>query len=566
MKTTLHIVKAHISKQKSATLSLFVILMVISALITISTSVLFGVASDFKAGRDRLNSLHSAFVMSRDIYSPSFEEIIREDPRVSQYDIGEVLFPSGVTVNYGGEVELMYGSLIFSLNQPAKLSAPKITEEDPDIPREEAIYLPKYAKGFGFNLGDPFTMTYRNRQIHFTVAAFFETSELGDAGNLSLKFFVPHECYERLTQWFARSVWIAIRFYDDNDSVLFNRDFAKKIDLEHSSFAFERDSIALSTSALTPVSVFSAIVVIFALLLSFISMLVIRFRVSNSIENAMHEIGVLEASGYTSLQIIGSYLAEYGILSFLSGSLGVFLSIPVFPAIRQVLSSLTGTSWTLHSDIKAGIVSVLLITAILQMMIWRSCRKIKLLPPVAALRGGVAANGSKRNFFPLHKGGGNVHTRLGLKNMLVFSKTYALIGLVIAGISLAVVFMAITYQNFVYHHTALAKLTGHELSDVSLIVARHTDADAMAAQIEQMPQVRRTSMLDYANIDIEDLSIEGMVSSDFGRLESMSAKEGRFPKYDNEVALPKITAAKMGKGIGDSVNIKAKGVSLPYII
>ena len=566
MKKTLHMAKVHVLKHKSAALSLFVIMMIISVLITVGMTILLGAANDFNAGRDRLNSFHSAFVMNRDIYNPSFAEIIKEDPRVSQVDIGEVLCPIGVTVNYGGEVELIGGSLIFSLGQSVKLSAPKITEEDPSIPRETAICLPAHAKGYGFSLGDPFTMTYRNRRIPFTVAAFFETSELGNATDLSLKFFVPEECYERLTAWFSRDIWIAVRFHDERDSAPFNSDFAGKIDRELSSFAFECDADFLAAASVTPVSMLSAIVVVFALLLTFVSLLVIRFRVSNSIEDSLHEIGVLKASGYTSRQIVRGYLAEYGLISCLATMLGVFLAIPLFQPIRQVLASLTGTSWTLTANVGAGAIAALLITSLLLMMIRRSCRKIKKLPPVTALRGGIAANSFRRNYFPLHKGGGSVHTRLGLKNMLVFLKTYALISLVIAGVSLAVIFMAVAYQNFVLHQATLAKMTGYELSDVNLTVTRHTDADALAARIEQWPQVRKTSMLDFVRFEIDGVTVDGTVSSGFEQLETMGAKEGRFPRHDNEVALPKILAARLDRKIGDSVSITAGGVSQKYLI
>ena len=566
MKKTIHIAKAHILKHKSATMSLFAIIMIVSLLATTGMSVILGAAKDFKAGRDRLNSLHSAIAMDKGKYNPAFEEIIRGDPRVSQYDIGEVLCPKGLTVDYGGEVELMYASLIFPLSQPAKLSIPKITEQDPAIPHETAIYLPAYSKEFGFSLGDPFTMTYRNRQIQLTVAAFFETSEFGNVTDLALKFFAPDECYEMLAGRFARAVWIAVRFHDESDSASFNADFARETDMELSSFALACDAGFIAAASVTPVSMFSAIVVIFASLLALISMIVIRFRVSNSIENAMHEIGALKASGYTSPQIIRCYMAEYAIISCSASLLGVLLSIPVFPAIRRVLTALSGTTWTLGANVAAGGIAALLVTATLLAMIQGSCRKIKGLPPVAALRGGPAANSFRRNYFPLHRGAGSVHMRLGFKSMFAFFKTYASIGFVMAGISLAVIFLAVTFQNFVFDHESLAKMTGYELSDVNLVVARHTDADALAAHIEQMPQVRRTSMLDFIGFDVGGIPVEGTVSSDFGRLESMSAGEGRFPKYDNEVALPKIMAARLGKEIGDSVSIRANSVSQEYVI
>jgi len=203
---------------------------------------------------------------------------------------------------------------------------------------------------------------------------------------------------------------------------------------------------------------------------------------------------------------------------------------------------------------------------VLLVMVRRSCRKIKKLPPVDALRGGIATNSFRRNFFPLHKGAGNVQTRLGLKNMFAFFKSYAMIGIVIAGISLMIIFMVVLYQNMVLDQTAITKMVGLEISDVNISVARHTDADAMAFEIEKMPQARKTSMLDQTSFDIDGIRVWGSVSDDFERMECMSAHDGRFPKYDNEVAVPKVFADRLGKKIGDNVIVQAGGVSQEFII
>ena len=565
MNTTLHIAKAHILKHKSAAASLFAIIAIISFLLTAGLSVLLGAAADFRAGRDRLNGVHSALVLSRDLYNPSYEEIIKADARVSQHEIGEVLFVNGMTADYGGEVELLGGAMFFSLAGPAKISAPLIIEEDLSIPRENAIYLSAHGKGF-YSVGDPFALSYRNKQYYFTVAGFFETCDFGNVTDLSLKFFVPEECYARLAKQFVRYAWIAVRFRDAGDSAKFNGGFAAKLDLELSSFAFECNADTLADSSVTPVSAFSSIVVVFSLLLAFISMLVIRFRVSNSIENATREIGVLKAEGYENRQIVRAYLAEYGIISGLASIAGIILAAPIFPAIRAAMFSLTGFTWTLGVNYAAGLAAAFAVTAMMQLMIRGSCAKIRLMSPVTALRGAFGAGAFRRNRFPLHRGGGGVNTRLGLKSMLAFIKTYAMIGLVMAGISLAVVFITVTYQNFVLDSSALAQMTGYEVTDVNLIAARRTDADALAASIGQMPHVRKTSMIDIVRFDVNDTIVDGRVSDDFGLMETMSAKSGRFPKYDNEVAFPRILAIRLGVKIGDSVKIKANGVSLDYII
>jgi putative ABC transport system permease protein len=497
-----HIAWANVVRFKGAFISLFVIIMLVSALITTGLSLFLGVNDDYLAGVDRLGSLHSVFIMAPDVYNPSFENIISGDPRVSQYDISDAISLSNVNLRYGVDVEV-FMLVILDLDKSREVSAPLIIEQDLSIAREKAIYLPVYSKGHGQQIGDEYPITYRNKQYDFIVAGFFETNDFSVINNLGLRFFVPGECFSELKAELGGSVWITVRFWDIWDSEQFNNDFTVKTGLDLSNFITISDVNEWSTAPIMPISVFSAIVVVFALLIALISLLVIRFRVTNTIENSMHEIGVLKASGYTSQQIVNSYLLEYGMVSLPAALFGILLPIPVFPAIRQVLASMTGFTWTLGVNMAVGIISSLLVVAVLLSMVMLTCRKIKKLPPVTALRGGIAANSFRHNFFPLHKGLGNAHIRLGFKNIFAFLRFYAMIGLVVAGISLAVTFMAVLYRNFVTDLEGLKRMSGFEISDISLIVARHTDAGALSADVAQLPEVRKITMLDEVMFDVD---------------------------------------------------------------
>lgn len=567
MKKTLHMAKANILRHKSATVSLFIIILAMSAIAATGLGVLLGVTRDYMAGLDRLNSLHSATIMTKDMYLPSFEDIFRNDPRVSQYEVGEVLFPDKPTVNYGGEIDI--NAMIFNLDSPWQISAPVIAEEDGSVPREQAIYLPVYAKGLGYKTGDAFTMVYKNKPIHLTVAGFFEANELTLANGYGIKYYVSDECYEILKGQIGSSVWIAARFFDPNDSTAFNNDFVSQIDIELSAMgegSFMMDLEMVYSLVALPIMSFSAIILTFALLIAMISLMVVRFRVMAGIEGAMHEIGVLKASGYTSWQITACYIAEYAAVALPASLIGAVIPIPLFQFIRRFMSTMSGTTWTLGANIQAGLAAALFITGILLIMVLLSCRRIKRLPPVDALRGGIGANSFRRNFFPLDRGAWGAQTRLGLKNMFAYVKLYAMIGAVVAGISLAITFMAVLCQNFIGDMSAFADMSGVEVSDVVLTVTPRTDADRLAVELEKMPEVRKTSMFDWVVIRVGGIDVAGFASNDFDAMETTRAHDGRFPKYDNEIAIPKLLAAQLGKQIGDSVMVRAKGVSREFII
>jgi len=567
MKKAIHVAKANILKNKSATLSFAVIIILVSTLVTLGVSVLTGVEKDFYDGIDRLNSLHNVMLISRNQYNPAYDDIIRNDPRVAQYEIKQPLFNWLEKTYYGGESDLTI--LIFNIDEPMEISGVKeILEEDTGIPRDNAVYLPTLAKTFGFKTGDNFKFFVKNREYNLTVAGFFDTNEFANLNTMVIKFFVSDECYKILSGQISSAVWITARFHDFNDGEKFNKDFADAIGIEETDLIAGFTS-ATSKSVISNSSMVAAIIVVFALLISVISMFVIRFRVTSSIEDTMHEIGVLKATGYTNRQIISSYIMEYGIIAFPASVFGIFLSIPFFPAARNIMTQMSGFSWTLSVNITVGLISALALTFIMLLMVYGSCNKIKKMPPVQALRGGIAANSFRKNFFPLKKGSGSVHIKLAFKNMLAFVKSYAMVGLVISGIAIACTFIAIIYQAFVIDLNGFMQTIGMETYNINITATRHTDANALAAEIAQMPEVKKTVMLDVQLVNalsIEDIPVGCNISDDFSVFKNLKAVRGRMPECDNEIALPMNLAARINKKIDDKAVITLNGIKREYII
>jgi len=567
MRKALYIAKADIRKQKGASVSLFIIIMLVSLLLTAALSIITGVTRDYEAGVKRLNGLHSVIIMEKDAYKPSFEDIIRNDERVTKYDIGEAVYNFRLQSDYGGEMERTV--MILNADTELNVARPVFTEKDDSIPRGTAVYLPRYAQKIGYGIGSVFTLTYRNKPINLTVAGFFDAAEYTTPNADALKFFVPDECFEFLKGQMGSFIWIAAQFNDPYDSTAFNRDFRSQIDVEISSLAedgYVADFNSNSESTIMPVMTISAVILLFAVITVIIALLVIRFRVTNNIEDSMHDIGVRKAAGFTSGQIISGYLTENFIIALPAVLLGVLFAVPVFAGLRQVLGNLGGITWMLGVNFPAAFAQAVLTIAVMLVMVALSCRKIHKLQPVEALRGESVSVNRRRNFFPLQTGMGCVHVRLGLKSTTAYLKRYVMIGAVLAVSAFIVVIVAALYQNFVLDRTALIRMAGIETADIDITVARHTDADALAARLEELPQVRKTSMLDWCEFKIDGADVLGFVSNDFNLMETISTHEGRYPKYDNEVAIPLLFANRLGKTIGDSVKVSVGTFSAEYII
>ncbi len=566
MKKTLHIAKSNILKNKNATASLFIIIMLVSALLTIGLSVIMGTEKDYYNGLERLHSLHSIVIMPQDVYNTSFEEFYKNDSRLTEYEVKNVLYTDIEKVMYGGEMEVSL--LILNLDEEYTISPPKIVSEDLNVPEENAIYLPVFAKNVGYKLNDTFTFWYKNKQFDLTVAGFFESGEFKTANDGNVKLFVPIEAFAELNSNIPSQFCFTARLNDVNEAARFNKEFLEFTGIEN-EITLNVEAIQLSLASIMPVTIISAVLVVFAFLMAIIMLFFIHFRVSGSIHDAMQEIGVLKASGYTDRQIINCYVAEYGFISVSSAIIGVFLSLILFPAVRSVMESATGFKWALSSNIPLGLIIALILSIIILIMVFGSCKKVKAYSPVIALKGSMAISGFRKNFFPLKKGSSNVHTRLGLKNIFAFMKTYILISIIIIVSTFATVTVLGLYQAFTIDKEVFVKATGTELFDVEVQTAQHINADKLAEEISLMPEVRKTAMNDLFSqlyLDLDGERMVCMVSNDYSILENLKAYEGSMPIYDNEIAIPKTMSKVLNKTIGDTVEVYLNGKSLNYVI
>jgi ABC-type antimicrobial peptide transport system permease subunit len=73
-------------------------------------------------------------------------------------------------------------------------------------------------------------------------------------------------------------------------------------------------------------------------------------------------------------------------------------------------------------------------------------------------------------------------------------------------------------------------------------------------------------MYDWISIKVGGVDAAGFASNDFDALETTHTHDGRFPRYDNEIAIPRFFAAQLGKEIGDGVEARANGITRELII
>ena len=154
-----------------------------------------------------------------------------------------------------------------------------------------------------------------------------------------------------------------------------------------------------------------------SLLLLLVSLVVVNFRIRNSVEEEIRNIGALKALGYTSRQLIGAFLAQFLLLALGGVLLGILCSLPVLPGLAAMFASQTGIVWNNPFSPLAAGMTLLAVEALVGAVAFLSAVRIRRLPPIVALRTGLQTHSFRRNPLPLDRGNRPLTLSLAGKQM-----------------------------------------------------------------------------------------------------------------------------------------------------
>ncbi|MEK4628957.1 FtsX-like permease family protein [Solibacillus sp. FSL R7-0682] len=320
-----------------------------------------------------------------------------------------------------------------------------------------------------------------------------------------------------------------------------------------------------NVSTLT-INVISMILVAFACIIVFVSLIVIKYRVSNSIEDGMTNIGVLKAIGYTNKQIITSFILQFVLIASSASVIGVGLSYSLMPFIGSIVSTLSGLLWHQKFDMLINLVTIFTVVLCVVIVTLISAFRVQKIQPIMALRGGISTHSFRKNHFPLENTRGSLHFLLGIKSMLTNVKQNFMILLIIVALTFASVFSVVLYFNIASDKTAFVNLFGSEPANVLLYVKPDTDTRELMSHVKQMDQVRKVNVLDLITTKMDGQTVYTNVTEQYDQLENNTVYEGRQPKYENEISISWVVSNQINKGIGDTVEIAYGAETGSYLV
>lgn len=561
---------ANIKHNKSAAISLFILIFLASMLLNLGITIIAQMNTFYDDKVTKLRDAHAAVVIDQANYDPSYVQYISSYNGVSEIAVEQALIMNSALLQYAGSD--MSSGLIF-LNAATKSTiAPLSIIEQLETMQENDVYLPYIFKtSGGYQLGDTISIMYRDHNYTYRVAAFFEATMLGGSNMGLMKIYLPDSTYNMLQQQLEEkesSRLLSVLLDDQSEAATLLADFKRSFPQlqvgEFNGYYWHNEINTVITSDSMTINIIAMILVAFAAIIVLVSLIVIKFRVSTSIEDGMVNIGILKALGYTDNQIISSIIMQFLSITCIASVVGVSSSYIVNPLLGEVISSLTGLLWHASFNGLINVMSIVLITLLVLIVILLSTIRLRKLTVVASLRGGIHTHNFRRNFIPLDKMKGSIHLLLASKTLIFNIKQNIMLVIIVTAITFASVFSIVLYYNIAKEKQTFIHMVGSETSNV-IVISNHNE-DELAQKIERMDGVEKVTILDTILTDIDGQSFNTHVSNDYSRLNNNTVYSGRAPQYDNEIAISWSVSKLLKKDIGDMVTVSVGQQSHSYLI
>ena len=560
----------NIKKHKFEAVSLALLVMFCMMLLGSSLAAFPSANTIFKDMLAKTESWENFMMFSDKDYDPSYLSLLEEQERVDGTAHAELIYDYTTRyIDKDGKKQALYMGFI-TVEEEAKLEKSfryDCLSDEETASLEHPIYLPFSAKhALELKAGDTFEVVCGTRVFPFTVAGFYETFFFSESA-LGYKMVVNQEDYNALAGVLDRYHMLAFntkdhaknssqRAFDD-----YEKSFEEKLNRNYNdavSMKLDYDSMEMVASlALKEILIMMiAMAVVITVCVAFM----IWFRITTEIKSQLESIGVLEALGYTSRNIAFSYMLEYIIISAVGIAAGTLGCVFLTPVIFRIGEMMAGYKGNLHGYVLPVVISAVFLLIFVSVIAFIRSWAVRKYPPVMAFRRGIADHHFGRDHLPLRKTKGNAHFRLAMKETL--HSIWQSIGLA-ACLTLAVATVItcfILFCGFGLNSGFTNKVVGIELSDISMQLTDTADAEALAEELRERPEVRKV-LLNCPFTDVVDFpdnstSCFAQAFDDYKETEYINVIEGRYPENDNEMMITKICQLLIGKNVGDTIMVK----------
>lgn len=562
---------ANIRKTKSATATLVIMFVIAALLLNAGLLVVINYGSFFNNLKEELKPSNVYFALPDKIYTDEVKTYVDKNEHVKETQTNDGLVLNANILSKGKEKS--FPIMFSNMDEEREISKWKFVGEH--LPAEGmSVYIPDIFKAVsGYQLNDNIDLRYTDEEtkeekvITFKVKGYTEDVYFSSTDTGYISFYLPEDTYQKVKGILNKPENLIHVIFANVDNVknvsaiesgirgILNLNSASLMAADPSTMLVVIDLELIQLSRCMMASMVSAMMVMFALIIVIVCLLVVRFRIVNSIEEDIMKIGSLKSIGYTSRQIILSVILQFSLIAGIGSFIGIALSYPALPAVSAVFEQQSGLKWEQGFDGGVSGAAFLVLLLIVIGIAFLAAHRISKLNPIHALRGETTARKYKRNYLQLEKAGGNLTLALAFKNILQSMKQNVMIIIILIAVTFCGVFGVIMYYNTTVDTKAFAEVPGMEICNAIAVLNPEKNQTEAVKTIESMDHVRKVQYLDELKIKVEGMEVATYVMDDYDKKETRLVYEGRYPENKNEITLAGILAERLEKTIGDTVTV-----------
>lgn len=561
MNKIVNLIKSNIRKDAKQTISFFFIIIFASALLYIGFITAKGYQNlwDVKIKECQTPDILSV-VESKDM--AAIEKALDNTNGIKNYSRTDMVYT--IIMNKIGDEENVGDILFQPYSDFGICDNPNMIEKS-EHNYENAIYLPIVCKYYwDSELDTEFKCTIGDVEYTFMIAGFFERMMTGGNGVYRYSMFVNDEDYERISanpiSHNNTAYFIKLDKNEDDAkiSIRITKEFGKK---EITTFNILKSDAEFARMHLP--DILSSVMIAFSLIAVVITLLVINFRISNSIEQDIKNIGVQKAIGYTSFQIRLAIILQFALVTAAASAIGISLTYLFLPTWEQIIRTEALCIWEYGIDWFCVMVTAGLLTFAAIAVSFFSTRRINKLQPVTALRQGLNVHNFRKNHFPLDKSKGSLGILLPFKAIFHWGKQSVLLMVMMIAIGFTTAFVIAFGYNVIFDDSRMMRLLSSNHENATVFI---TDDDIIPeiAAMEEVEKVYRYNSEMAAAIGDYQVILES--ADDYSDFSFDGIYEGRAPKYDNEIVISGNIKKHLKVELGEEIEVSCGAYTEKFLI
>lgn len=563
------IARSNLRKDKGQTVAIVVLVLIAALMLNLWLMLSMDYKQNFKRYHDKLNAEHVTLAVGDgdEELRGFLKQTLDGDKRTSEYSIDDALCFAGTFDYNGGE---MNAPIVYLKKQTALSRTVGKVEITEDSNIKSGIYVPMIYKSDEIAIGKTITFTFGKDKIDFTVCGFINSIMAGSHNCGMCEFVLTEDEYARFedTGIIDKSTLCSVRIDKVKDSESFEAMLCDAFTARFSGKFYISNSYELvSSSRYVSQMICSAILSAMAFLVLFIVLVVISSNIVNYVQTNLKNLGALKAVGYTSRQLICSLLLQFLSLTLLAAIVGAGLSYCLFPALNSMMIAQTGIPYKMRFLPLPILISLVIIGGTVALIVWLSARRVRKIEPIVALRSGISTHNFKRNNIPLDRTKVPLNFALALKTTLSGLKHNITVCITMLVLSLVVVMSAVMTKNVIADVKPFIDLIVGESTDSCVNIDVEVE-DEFLADMNADERVKKIYLYNSTSVrHVDGLTLMATMCDDFGKVNVPSiVYKGRFPKYDNEIAIAAKYAKDKGIKMGGEIKLTARGVEATYIV